>query len=88
MSSITRTRHCRVRQPTPPIGVSAPWLKHSGASMSTLHRWFRVFNLQPHRHRHFNISNDPHFGDKVQDFGGLYLNPPDHAIVLCVDKKA
>ncbi|KKZ13466.1 MAG: hypothetical protein TE42_00370 [Candidatus Synechococcus spongiarum SP3] len=61
--------------------------QHTGISKSTVHRWFQLFNLQPHRHRHFKISNDPHFVDKVQDIVGLYLNPPDHAVVLCLDEK-
>jgi len=46
-----------------------------------------LFNLQPHRHRHFKISNDPDFVDKVQDIAGLYLSPPDHVVVLCLDEK-
>ena len=46
-----------------------------------------MFHLQPHRQRHFKISNDPHFVEKVQDITGLYLTPPDHAVVLCVDEK-
>ena len=61
--------------------------RHTGVSKSTVHRWFRLFNLQPHRQRHFKISNDPFFVDKVQDIVGLYLRPPDHAVVLCVDEK-
>ena len=61
--------------------------RHTGISKSTVHRWFQSFNLQPHRQRHFKISNDPQFVEKVQDIVGLYLNPPDHAVVLCVDEK-
>lgn len=61
--------------------------RHTGISKSTVHRWFQLFNLQPHRQRHFKISNDPNFVDKVQDIVGLYLNPPDHAVVLCVNEK-
>ena len=45
-----------------------------------------MFDLQPHGHRYFKISNDPHFVEKVEDIAGLYLNPPDHAVVLCVDE--
>ena len=51
--------------------------QHTGISKSTVHRWFQLFHLQPHRHRHFKISNDPYFVDKVQDIVGLYLVPPD-----------
>ena len=61
--------------------------RHTGISKSTVHRWFQSFNLQPHRQRHFKISDDPQFVEKVQDIVGLYLNPPDHAVVLCIDEK-
>ena len=60
---------------------------HTGISKSTVHRWFQLFNLQPHRQRHFKISNDPFFVDKVHDIVGLYLRPPDHVVVLCVDEE-
>ena len=43
---------------------------------------------QPHRQKHFKISTDPFFVEKVRDIVGLYLNPPDHAVVLCVDEKS
>ena len=59
----------------------------TGISKSTVHRWFQLFHLQPHRQGHFKISNDPLFVDKVHDIVGLYLRPPDHAVVLCVDEK-
>ena len=59
----------------------------TGIPKSSVHRWFPLLNLQPHRHRHFKISNDPRFVDKVQDIVGLYLNPPDHAVVLWVNEK-
>jgi transposase len=45
-------------------------------------------NLQPHRLKTFKVSNDPHFAEKLVDVVGLYLNPPEHAIVLCVDEKS
>jgi putative transposase len=60
---------------------------HTGVSKSTVQRWFDLFGVQPHRQRHFKISNDPFFVEKVRDIVGLYLNPPDHAIVLSVDEK-
>ena len=47
-----------------------------------------MFNLQTHRQKHFKLSTDPFFADKVLDIGGLYLNPPDQAIVLCMDGKS
>jgi putative transposase len=57
-------------------------------SKSTVHRIWRAFGLQPHRARHFQLSNDPFFAEKVRDIVGLYLNPPDTALVLCVDEKS
>ncbi len=56
-------------------------------SKSTVQRWFDLFGIQPHRQRHFKLSTDPFFVDKVRDIVGLYLNLPDHAMVLCVDEK-
>ncbi len=61
--------------------------EHTGISKSTVQRWFGLFGVQPHRQRHFKLSNDPFFVEKVRDIVGLYLNPPDHAVVLCVDEK-
>ena len=61
--------------------------EHTGVSKSTVQRWFDLFGVQPHRQRHFKLSNDPFFVEKVRDIVGLYLNPPDHAVVLCVDEK-
>ncbi len=52
-----------------------------------VHRVWRAFGLKPHLSRNFKLSNDPHFIDKVPDVVGLYLNPPDKALVLCVEKK-
>ena len=64
-------------------------LAHStGLSKSTVQRLWNVFGLQPHRQRHFKLSNDPFFVEKVRDIVGLYLNPPDNAMVLCVDEKS
>src|SRR5437016_9857510 len=62
--------------------------KASGLSVSTVHRIWRAFSLQPHRSETFKLSADPLFVDKVRDIVGLYLNPPDHALVLCVDEKS
>ena len=62
--------------------------KASGLSISTVHRIWRAFSLQPHRSETFKLSADPLFVDKVRDIVGLYLNPPDHALVLCVDEKS
>ena len=57
-------------------------------SKSTVHRVWKAFGLQPHRQKHFKISTDPFFVDKVRDIVALYLNPPDNAVVLCVDEKS
>lgn len=57
-------------------------------SKDMAHRLFRAAGLQPHRSRTFKLSNDPAFVEKVRDITGLYLNPPDHALVLCVDEKS
>ncbi len=51
-------------------------------------RIWRAFALQPHRSETFKLSKDPLFIDKVRDIVGLYLNPPDRAMVLCVDEKS
>ena len=60
----------------------------SGFSRSTVHRIWRAFGLQPHRTETFKLSTDPLFVPKVRDIVGLYLAPPDKALVLCVDEKA
>ena len=60
----------------------------SGISKSTVHRVFQAFAVQPHRSRSFKLSTDPFFIEKTRDIVGLYLNPPDHALVLCVDEKS
>jgi putative transposase len=62
--------------------------RHMGISAPTVNRIWRAFGLQPHRQRHFQLSTDPFFVEKVRDIIGLYLNPPDHAMVLCVDEKS
>src|SRR5271156_5383390 len=60
----------------------------NGLSKSTVHRVFQLFALQPHRSKSFKLSTDPFFVEKVRDVVGLYLNPPDKALVLCVDEKS
>jgi transposase len=59
-----------------------------GLSRSSVHRVWRAFALAPHRSESFKLSTDPLFIDKVRDIVGLYLNPPDKALVLCVDEKS
>ena len=62
--------------------------KATGVSISTVHRIWRAFSLQPHRSETFKLSTDPLFVEKVRDIVGLYLDPPDRALVLCVDEKS
>ena len=62
--------------------------KRCGLSQSMVSRIWRAFALQPHRVEGFKLSKDPRFIEKVRDIVGLYLNPPDRALVLCVDEKS
>src|SRR5215469_6150821 len=62
--------------------------KQLGISRTIVHRVWQRHDVQPHRVERFKLSNDPHFEEKVRDVVGLYLNPPDRALVLCVDEKS
>ncbi len=62
--------------------------KEMGLSQSTVSRIWRAFGLQPHRSQTFKLSTDPYFVDKVHDVVGLYLDPPERALVFCVDEKS
>ena len=62
--------------------------KHQGVSKSTVSNIWRSHNLKPHRVKTFKLSRDPKFLEKLTDVVGLYLNPPQQAIVLCVDEKS
>jgi transposase len=62
--------------------------KRVGVSQSSVSRVWRAFHLKPHRRRTFTLSNDEFFVEKVRDIVGLYLHPPDHAVVLCLDEKS
>lgn len=66
----------------------AKMAERSGLSASTIGRIWRAFGLQPHRAATFKLSNDPLFVEKVYDVVGLYLNPPEAAVVLSVDEKS
>src|SRR5215218_3516592 len=59
-----------------------------GLTQSAVHRIWKAFGLQPHRQESWKLSKDPLFVDKVRDVVGLYLNPPERAVVLCVDEKS
>jgi len=60
----------------------------SGLSQTAVSRIWRAFGLKPHQTESFKLSPDPQFIDKVRDIVGLYLNPPDAAVVMCVDEKS
>ena len=62
--------------------------KVSGISVSSVQRIWQAFGLQPHRIETFKLSTDPDFVAKVRDVVGLYVAPPEHAVVLCVDEKS
>lgn len=62
--------------------------KETGIAKSTIHRYCQLFGVQPHRSKSFKLSTDQYFPEKVRDIVGLYLNPPDKALVLCVDEKS
>jgi putative transposase len=81
----------RTLKTKPPAGTH--WSVRQAAdenrlSKSTVHRVFQTFAVQPHRSKGFKLSTDPFFVEKVRDIVGLYLNPPDHAMVLAVDEKS
>jgi hypothetical protein len=57
-------------------------------TQSAVHRIWKAFGLAPHRQETWKLSKDPQFIDKVRDVVGLYLNPPERAVVLCVDEKS
>jgi len=61
--------------------------KAVGVSKATVQRIWAAHGLKPHLTRTFKLSNDPHFEEKLVDVVGLYLNPPEHALVLCADEK-
>jgi transposase len=62
--------------------------ERSGVSPAKVHEIWRAAGLVPHRFRQFKLSNDPAFAAKVEDIVGLYVDPPDHAVVLSIDEKS
>ena len=62
--------------------------KQAGISRATVSRIWRAFGLRPHRSESFKLSTDPQLVEKVRDIVGLYLNPPERALVLCADEKS
>src|SRR5690606_7959777 len=77
---------------TKPADGSTHWsiraiAAETSISPTSVHRYFNLLGLQPHRSEHFKLSTDAFFIEKLRDVVGLYLNPPKNAIVLCVDEK-
>jgi transposase len=77
----------------PPLGETTHWTaltmaKLIGVSISSVQRVWRKHGLQPHRMRQFKLSNDIQFAEKLRDVVGLYVDPPDHAVVLSFDEKS
>ena len=77
---------------TKPADGSTQWscrsmVEATGLSKSTVQRAWSAFGIQPHRQKNFKLSTAPFFVEKVHDIVGLYLNPPDHAMVLCVERR-
>jgi len=83
---ITRTLESRPDDAT--HWSSRGMARASGLSVSTVQRIWRAFGLKPHRQETFKLSTDPEFVAKVRDVVGLYMAPPEHALVLCVDEKS
>ena len=67
--------------------TSVAMARHIGISVSSVQRIWRKHGLQPHKIRQFKLSNDPRFAAKLLDIVGLYINPPEHAVVLSIDEK-
>lgn len=61
--------------------------RETGLSPASVMRIWHAFGIKPHLEKTFKLSTDPLFVDKVHDIVGLYLNPPDRALVLCIDEK-
>ena len=77
---------------TKPADGSTHWsartlAAETGITKSTVHRWLQTFSVQPQRQKAFKLSTDPFFIENVRDIDGLYLNPPENAVVLCVARK-
>ena len=68
--------------------TAAAMAQENGISVSSVQRIWRRHGLQPHRTRHFKLSNDPRFAAKLHEIVGLYVDPPAHAVVLSIDEKS
>ncbi len=84
---IVRKSTQAIPSPTPP-GSPRGRARAAGVSEATVRRSWRAHGLKPHRVRSFKLSNDPQFAEKLETIVGLYLNPPEHALVLSLDEKS
>jgi transposase len=82
---IDRTLHTKPRGATQ--WSTRTLAKEMGVSNYTIQQVWKAHRIQPHRQRSFKLSSDPEFNDKVRDVVGLYMNPPDKAVVMCMDEK-
>ena len=82
------TRTLEARPPGATHWSTRTLARDLGLSQTAVSRIWRAFGLKPHRQESFKLSTDPFFVEKVRDIVGLYLNPPERAIVLCVDEKS
>jgi len=90
-SAATATLIAKTTQGTPANATqwsTRTMAKEMGISKASVSRIWRANGLKPHRVESFKVSNDPHFADKLEAIVGLYLNPPEHALVLSVDEKS
>ena len=83
---VTRTLETKPRNAT--HWSTRDMARASGLSQTAIVRIWHAFGLKPHRTKTFKLSSDPYFVEKVRDIVGLYLNPPDKALVLCIDEKS
>lgn len=92
ISARTEARICSIVQEPPPVGRthwSASLIsRRTGVPERSVNMVLARNNLKPHLHRSFMVSNDPDFEEKAAEILGLYLNPPQNAVVLCVDEKS
>jgi transposase len=90
-SEVTATLIEKTTQSTPPNATqwsTRTMAKEMNISKASVSRIWRANGLKPHRVASFKVSSDPHFADKLEAIVGLYLNPPEHALVLSVDEKS
>ena len=91
--SVDRAEVVRLTTQSVPPDAATQWSTRSlagvaGCSDSTVQRIWKAHGLKPHRVRQFKVSRDPRFVEKLEDIVGLYLSPPEHALVLCCDEKS